>query len=121
MKFKRGKVVGFKVGVYGKAVGNTKEKPASNSCVFATHKEAQRAGDELLDRWMGAEGFRVVEQTKEVPNYVFMLGHARPRGMTDTEKSDVARAIATHTAAIAQLKEQRNDREGTITLTSEGA
>jgi len=99
MKFKRGKVVGFKVGVYGPGVAPM-EKPASNSCVFATRKEAQRAGVELLSRWMAPEGFRVIEQTKELPNYVFPQHADRPRAMTETEKTVVG--IAVHQAALVE-------------------
>lgn len=94
MKFKRGKAVGFKVGVYGKVCGNTKEKPATNACVFATRKEAVDAGNELLSRWMAPEGHRPIEQTKEPPNYVFENG--RPRPMTQQELEDVAFEIAKH-------------------------
>lgn len=107
MKFKRGKVVGFKVGVYGTAVGSTKKHPSSNACVFATHKEAQRAGVEMLSRWMGPDDFRVVEQTKEAPNYVFPLGDARPRAMSDNERAGVASAVINHLVALARLKELR--------------
>jgi hypothetical protein len=96
MKFKRNKPVGFKVGVYGGGTGNDPKHPASNACTFATRSEAQRAGVELLSRWMQPEGFRVIETTRETPNYVFEKGADRPRSMTQEELENVAFAIARH-------------------------
>lgn len=43
---------------------------ASNACVYATKKEAEDAGRELMSRWMAVREYRAVESTDAV-NYRF--------------------------------------------------
>jgi hypothetical protein len=43
---------------------------ASNACRYATHKEAEDAGRELMSRWMAVREYRAVESTDAV-NYRF--------------------------------------------------
>lgn len=68
-----GEPINFKYGVYG--VGET--RMTFNACTFATADEADRAGFELQMRWMGMEGFDVVE-TNEPVTYTFPKSAARP-------------------------------------------
>lgn len=70
--------MGWKYGVYGKACGNTEDAPAFNAVVFATQDEANRAGKELLWRWMAPDGF-VTVQVDEEPNYTFPTEASRPQ------------------------------------------
>ena len=53
------------------------EKLGFNSVVFATRDEADRAGRELFMRWMGCNGYMVVEVDDAV-NYEFPVDAARP-------------------------------------------
>ena len=48
----------------------TKGEWSTNSCVYATEKEAVEAGKELLSRWMVPTDSRAVESDKPV-NYRF--------------------------------------------------
>ena len=43
---------------------------STNACVYATRKEAEEAGKELLSRWMAPEDSRAVESDEPV-NYKF--------------------------------------------------
>jgi hypothetical protein len=57
---------------YEYEVGNGKGESdwSRNSCVFASHGEAESAGKELLSRWFVVSEYRVVETFKSA-NYRF--------------------------------------------------
>jgi hypothetical protein len=109
MTTKRGKVVGYKVGVYGGGTGNTREHPASNGCVFATKSEARRAGAELLSRWMQPSDFRVIETTEEEINYRFPRRSSRPERI---EKRAPAPQPTPSRITEAQYSRACNNHEG---------
>ena len=79
--------MGWKMGVYGVACGNTKDKPAYNGCTFATKEEAERAGEELLMRWYVPDGTVAVEFPDEAPNYEFPADASRPRAIQAAESA----------------------------------
>ena len=62
------------------------DKPCTNACVYATKKEANEAGKELLSRWFTPYDYTVV--TTDAPvNYRFNFKEYRPapieKGVSD--------------------------------------
>jgi hypothetical protein len=56
------------------------EKPATNSCRFATRKEAELAGRELISRWMMPTGFEVRTSADPVNYTIEEGGRPQPIG-----------------------------------------
>lgn len=58
------------------------EPPSTNACRYATAKEAERAGDELLSRWTYPTGYEVRESADPV-NCEFPEDAARPQRLKE--------------------------------------
>ena len=66
-------------------VSTTSDNPesyATNSCVYASKEEAERAGVELAGRWLAVVAWEA-RPTDEPVNYRFPLGAARPERIED--------------------------------------
>lgn len=63
---------------------------STNALRFATKEEAERAGDELLSRWMVPLSSRATETPDEPVNYEFPVGADRPRPIPAINTQPVA-------------------------------
>lgn len=61
------------------------DKPSFNSCAYATRDEADRAGRELLSRWLLPSSYSI-HRSDETVNYRFKKCTSRPESILLPER-----------------------------------